>query len=105
MAGWRKHNTRKWGGHNGFTESAVVKLIEKKKGYVYTEAEIDAMTAYYNWRLGNAGDSVSVGTPDGYLRLSDISDNAVLKQGVEPNILCGSIECRPEKWIYQGGTR
>lgn len=97
-----KRNTRSRGEYNGFTKTAVVKLTEKKPGYVYTKAEKDAMTAYYDERLANAGASVSAGTPDGYTLLCE---SETRKRALDPNISCGSIECRPEKWIHQGGTR
>jgi hypothetical protein len=63
-SGVHKLNTRNRGKYNGLTTAAVLKLLRKKKGYVYSNAEKDAMTAYYDERLANMGCSMSAGTPD-----------------------------------------
>jgi hypothetical protein len=64
-SGVRKRNTHDrvvYGA--GFTKAAVVKLIQKKKGYQYSQSEETALKAYFNERLANMGQSESAGTPD-----------------------------------------
>ncbi len=92
--GRHKLNTRNRGEYNGYTKIAVLKLIQKKKGYVYTKSEKEAMLAYFDERLANMGESVSRGTPDWLIYGVTTGKTAV----VEPFIPCGSIECRPHKW-------
>ena len=103
--GRHKRNTRSRGEYNGFTKSAVVKLTEKKRGYVYTQAEKDAMTAYFEERCANAGLSMSAGTPDHLVYVDKLPRRAADTEEPNGKIPCGSIECRPEKWIYEGVTR
>lgn len=91
--GRHKHNTRDRGEYNGYTKSAVLKLIQKKRGYTYSKSEKDAMAAYFDERLANMGESVSRGTPD-WLKYDGI---AVKTTPVDPFITCGSFECRPDK--------
>ena len=99
--GRHKRNTRDRGEYNGYTKSAVLKLIqksqnaqEKKRHFTCSPSEKDALLAYYDERLANLGESASRGTPD-WLKF----DSVPLKTTpVDPLIPCGSIECRPEKW-------
>jgi hypothetical protein len=101
ITGRHKRNTRDRGEYNGFTKSAVLKLIQrsqnaqkKKRPFACSESEQAALQAYYDERLANLGESVSRGTPD-WLRF----DSVPLKTTpVDPLIPCGSFECRPEKW-------
>jgi len=92
--GRHKRNTRDRGEYAGYTKSAVLRLIKKKRGYTYSDAEKNAMIAYFDERLANAGNSLSAGTPD-WLKYDGI---ALKTTAVDPFIPCGSIECRPDKW-------
>lgn len=99
--GWHKRNTRDRGEYNGYTKSAVLKLIQrsqnakkKKRHFVCSPSEGDAMSAYYDERLASSGVSMSTGTPDWLT----YDDSAVSATPVDPLIPCGSIECRPDKW-------
>ena len=94
VTGRHKRNTRDRGAYSGYTKSAVLKLIEKKKGYVHSKTEKEAMLAYFDERLANMGASVSAGTPD-WLKYDG---SAVKTTTVDPLIPCGSFECRPDKW-------
>lgn len=102
--GWHKRNTRDRGEYNGYTKSAVLKLIQrsqnaqkKKRHFVCSPSERDAMSAYYDERLASAGVSMSAGTPD-WLTYDGRAVARVAVTPVGPFIPCGSIECRPEKW-------
>lgn len=62
-SGVRKRNTHDrvvYGA--GFSKAAVVKLIQKRKGYQYSQSEETALKAYFNERLANMGHSESAGT-------------------------------------------
>jgi len=94
ITGRHKRNTRDRGEYNGYEKSAVLKLIQKKKGYTYSESEKAAMVAYFDERLANMGESVSRGTPDWLIYDGGI---AAKTTAIEPFMPCGSTECHPDK--------
>jgi hypothetical protein len=63
-SGVHKLNTHDRGVYGGFTKAAVVRLLQKKKGYQYSQSEETALKAYFNERLANMECSMSAGTPD-----------------------------------------
>jgi hypothetical protein len=102
ITGRHKRNTRDRGKYNGYSKSAVIKLIqvsqnaqERKRHFTCSPSEKAALFAYCEELLANAGLSVSQATPD---CLKYDGGIAAKTTAVDPFIECGSIECRPDKW-------
>jgi len=102
ITGRHKLNTRNRGEYEGYTKSAVLKLIQKsqnaqkkKRHFTCSPSEKDALLAYYDERLASLGASASRGTPD-WLKF----DSVPLKTTpVDPHIQCGSVECQRAHWF------
>jgi hypothetical protein len=63
--GVHKLNTRNRDDFNGYTQEAMAKLSQKckkKKSYIPSTAEKQALLVYWDWRLANAQESVTRGT-------------------------------------------
>ena len=123
--GVHKRNTKPFE-YPGCTLAEAVKLSDRevrrraqRRPTQLTPDEYKLLKAYWKWKLSNAGESEERGKSDylsyGYGGIAAADPEVLIEQIItdsatplnvlvsRPVIRCGSIECRPEKWVFTRG--